>query len=215
MKSLKVIEKVSAKLAPGQNPYFNRVHVFKALEILSAGAVGRVRLARELMLGEGTTRTLVKHLKNEGLIEISKSGIILSKLGKKVLSNLKSKISEGIEIPKSPLTVGPSNIAILIRNAANLVKNGVEQRDAAIKAGALGATTLIFKQGKLTIPGLSEDILQNQNIQSICNTIISKLKPKENDIIIIGSANKKQTAEIAAKTAALEILKQQNPMKHP
>ncbi|MEM2972281.1 MAG: DUF4443 domain-containing protein [Candidatus Bathyarchaeia archaeon] len=214
MKSLEVIEKVSTKLAPGQNPYFNRVHVLKALEILGVSVVGRIRLARELGLGEGTTRTLVKHLKNEGLIEISKSGIALSKLGEKILFDLRSKISEGIEIPKSPLTVGPFNTAILIRNVANLVKNGVEQRDTAIKAGALGATTLIFKQGKLTIPGLSEDALQNQNIKPIYNTIISKLKPKENDIIIIGSANEKQTAELGAKTAALELLKQQNPMKH-
>jgi hypothetical protein len=37
--------------------------------------------------------------------------------------------------------------------------------------------------------------------------LISALKPSENDVIIIGSANEKRAAELGAKTAALELLK--------
>ncbi|MBT0160522.1 hypothetical protein G4O51_11130 [Candidatus Bathyarchaeota archaeon A05DMB-2] len=205
MEALRVIEKVTSKIAPGRAPSFIEVHVIKALETINAkGGVGRTKLSELLGLGVGATRTLVKHLRNEGLIEVSRSGIVLSKFGEKVFSDLRYRISKEIEIPKSPLTVGSFNVAVLIRNAAGSVKYGVEQRDAAIKAGAFGATTLVLSRNKLTMPGVSKDIFQK--IQPIHDTLISKLKPTENDVIIIGSANEKRAAEFGAKTAALELL---------
>ena len=206
MEALRVIEKIASKIAHGRAPSFTEAHVIKALEVISAGeGVGRIKLSEILGLGEGATRTLVRHLKNEGMIEVSKSGMMLSKSGEKVFSDLRSRISEEIEIPESPLTVGLFNVAVLIRNAADSVKYGVEQRDAAIKVGALGATTLVFSRNKLTMPGVSEDIFQKT--QPILHALISKLKPRENDVIIIGSADEKRTAEFGAKTAAFELLK--------
>lgn len=202
---LKVIERVISKLAPGRPLLFMEAHVIKALERIDAGVVGRTKLSKTLGLGEGTTRTLVKHLRNEGMIEILRSGMVLTKFGKKVLSNIKSKIPKGIEAPKSPLTVGSLNIAILVRNAAHKLKYGIEQRDAAIKAGALGATTMVFTNNMLIIPGADDETLQA--IVSIRDTLISELKPRENDVIIIGSANNKLTAELGAKAAALDLLK--------
>ncbi|MFQ5758846.1 MAG: DUF4443 domain-containing protein [Candidatus Bathyarchaeia archaeon] len=205
-KFLEVIEKVSGKLAPGRTPTFAEAHIVKAIETLGAGEpVGRIRLSKILGLGEGETRTLVRHLRNEGVIEVSRAGIVLSKLGKKILSDLRSKVSEEVEVPDSSLTVGPYNAAVLTKNVADFVKYGLEQRDAAIKAGAQGATTLIFRNDRLTMPGVSEDVFQN--IQPIHNMLIAKLKPEENDVIIIGSAVDKRTAGFAAKTAALKLLK--------
>ena len=206
MEALRVIKKVASKIAPGRTPSFIEAHVIKALKAISTGkGVGRTKLSEILGLSEGATRTLVSHLRNEGLIEVSKSGIVLSKFGEKVFSDLRSRMSEEIEIPRSPLTVGSFNVAVLIRNAAGSVKYGVEQRDAAIKVGALGATILVFSHNKLTMPGVSEDIFQKS--QSIHDALIAKLKPTENDVIIIGSANEKRTAELGAKTAAFELLK--------
>jgi len=167
--------------------------------------VGRIRLSKELGLGEGTARTLVKHLKNEGIIKISKYGIMLSENGKKMFSDLKSKISEGIKVPQSPLTVGPFNIAVLVKGMARKIKRGLEQRDIAIKAGALGATTLVFSRNRLTMPSNEEDVFKS--IPSIHDMLVSKLGPKENDVIIIGSGENKTSAEIGAKMAALELLK--------
>ena len=206
MESIKVIRKVASKLAPGRTPYFIEAHVVKALSIIDVeGPVGRVKLSRTLGLGEGTTRTLVKHLKNERLIEISRNGIVLTNTGKKLFSDLKSRIGDMIEIPESSLTVGPFNIAILVKNAADLVKYGLEQRDAAIRVGALGATTLIFSHGRLIMPGVTEDVLIEA--LAVREVLISKLKPRENDVIIIGSAEDKLTAEFGAIAATLETLK--------
>lgn len=209
---LEVIERVASKIAPGRAPSFNEAQVVKALEIIGAyGTVGRIRLSKELELGEGATRTLLKHLKKEALIEGSRRGVTFSEYGKKLFSNLRSKISEGIDVPNSLLTVGPFNIAVLVRNAAHGVRRGVEQRDTAIKAGALGATTLIFSRNKLTMPSREEDVFKG--ISSIDNILVSKLDPKENDVIIVGSGENKRSAEIGAKMAALELLKSKSENK--
>jgi predicted transcriptional regulator len=206
VKSLKVIEKVAEKIAPGRTPLFTEAHVIKALEeIKSQGYVGRIKLSKELGLGEGTTRTLIKHLKKEKLIKISRYGIELSEHGKKLFSTLRAEISKEIEIPSSPLTVDTFNIAVLVRDAGSAVKYGLEQRDAAIMTGAHGATTLIFSKNKLTMPGVTEDIFKDN--PSIRDTLLSKLKPKENDVIIIGSAEDRRVAELGAKMAAFELLK--------
>lgn len=203
---LSIIERVTRKSAPGRAPSFNEAQVIKALEIICAhGTVGRTKLSKELELGEGTTRTLLKHLKKEGLIEGSRHGITFSDHGKKLFSNLRSKISEEIDCPNSPLTVGPFNIAVLVRNAAHGVRRGVEQRDTAIKAGALGATTLIFSHNKLVMPSNEEDVFKG--ISSIHDMLVSKLDPKENDVILIGSGENKTSAEIGAKMAALKLLR--------
>ncbi|MFQ5999867.1 MAG: DUF4443 domain-containing protein, partial [Candidatus Bathyarchaeia archaeon] len=202
---LKVIERVTSKVAPGREPSFTEAHVIKALEIIGGGAVGRIRLSKELGLGEGVTRTLVKHLKNEGIIEVLRSGIVLSEYGGKLFSDLRSRISEEIEVPPSPLTVGPFNVAVLVRDAASVIKRGLEQRDTAIKAGALGATTLIFSRNRLTMPSVErEDVFKG--ISSIREMLISKLDPKENDVIIVGSGENKRLAEIGAKMVAFELL---------
>jgi len=211
VKLFEVIERAAGKLAPGRAPYFAEAHLAKALlTIDTEGAVGRVKLSKTLGLGEGAVRTLVKHLENEGLIEVSRAGIVLTKFGKKLLSDLKSRVSETIEIPKSSLTVGPFNVAILVKKAANTIKGGLEQRDAAIKVGALGATTLIFSHGRLNMPKVDEDIFKYA--PAIRETIVSKLKPQENDVVMIGSANDKLTAEFGAIAATFETLKAANKM---
>ena len=206
---LSTIERVTRKIAPGRAPSFTEAHVIKAIEIISAyGAVGRIRLSKELGLGEGVTRTLVKHLKNEGIIEILRNGIVLSEYGEKLFSVLRSRISEGIEVSPSSLTVGPFNVAVLVRDMARVVKRGLEQRDTAIKAGALGATTLFFSRNKLTMPATEEDVFKG--ISSIHDMLVSKLGPKENDVVIIGSGENKRLAELGAKMAAFELLKSES-----
>ena len=205
-KLLGILERAAAKLAPGRAPYFIEAHLVKALVTIDdEGTVGRGKLSKTLGLGEGTIRTLIRHLENEKLIKISKAGIALTSLGKKLTVDLKSRISKGIEVPRSSLTVGPFSVAILVKNAADAVRGGVEQRDAAIKIGALGATTLIYRRGKLNMPLVEEDISRDQ--PTTYEVMTSKLKPQEDDVIIIGTANDKSTAELGAIAAVLETLK--------
>jgi predicted transcriptional regulator len=205
LKALEIIARVAAKIAPGRLPSFAEAHVVMALEEISnAGTVGRFKLSKDLQLGEGETRTLVRHLKKEGLVEISRSGISLSPAGRKLLSSLRTILSEQVEIPSSPLTVGRFNVAVQVKGMKNSVRYGLEQRDAAITAGAKGATTLVFTQDRLAMPGTGE-VLAETSYSIVA--ALSKLSLKEGDVILIGSGDEKFKAEIGVKTAALELLK--------
>jgi predicted transcriptional regulator len=207
MELLSIIEEVARKIAPGRAPSFTEAHVIRALETIDTRKiVGRMRLSRDLGLGEGTVRTLVKHLKREKLVEISRQGITLSEPGEELFLRLRRHISEGVEIPQSPLTTGSRNVAVLVRDKGHVVQYGLEQRDAAIRAGASGATTLVFSQNELSIPGVKEDVLKGAS--SVCDILISNLNPQENDVIIIGSADDRRTAEFGAIVSALKLLKQ-------
>lgn len=205
MNILQAIEDAAIKIAPGKAPYFIEAHIVKALMIISRKPVGRVSLAKALGLGEGSIRTLVKHLEKAGFIETSREGIVLTRSGQELVFNMESRISEIIAIPKSALTVGAFNVAVLVRGVAESVKAGLEQRDAAIKVGAQGATTLVFSNGRLTMPSTNEDVFIE--LPRIRDIIISRLMPKEDDIVVIGSADDKLTAEFGAIAAALETLK--------
>ncbi len=206
MKLIETLEKTASKLAPGRAPYFVEVHVIKTLMLIgSEGPVGRGRLARAMMLGEGTVRTLLRHLEHQGLVKTSKAGIALTEKGRRLYSELQSKMGIVVEVPRSSITVGSSNIALLVKNSAKAIKGGIEQRDAAIAIGAKGATTLTFKANKLSMPLVSEDVFRD--VPQICEKLILELKPKENDAIVIGSAQDKLTAEFGAIAAALETLK--------
>jgi len=206
VKILEIVDRVAGKIAPGRTPLFTEAHVVKALEEINAQKnVGRLKLSKELQLGEGAARTLVKHLKNEGLIEISKLGISLSERGRKVFAELRTVLSEQVEAPSSSLTVGRFNVSIRVKGVANAVKYGLEQRDAAIMAGAKGATTLIFSKNRLVMPGTEEDVFKRS--KSIHDFLLSELNPKDGDVIIIGSADEKVRAEFGAKMAALQLLK--------
>lgn len=209
MRLVEVIERVTRKIAPGPAPSFNEAHVVKALELIGKYVtVGRIRLSNELGLGEGTTRTLLKHLKNEGITQSSRSGIFFSEEGKKLFSDLRSKISGGVEVPSSPLTVGPFNVAVLVRDSAQAIGSGMEQRDIAIKSGASGATTLVFSGDKLSMPKCVEDV--SEDTPKLHDELMTKLNPNQNDVIIVGSGETRETAEIGAKMAAIKLLKDNN-----
>jgi hypothetical protein len=166
--------------------------------------ISRSLMMYELGLGEGSVKTLVKHLKMQGLVENSNAGMWLTNKGKMIYTKLQISMPKEVSIPKSSISLGKFNHAILLKNMSYNIKSGIEQRDAAIKAGAIGATTLIFKHKKLEIPGTGEDFTKNDPKTHFL--IMKKLEPEENDVIIIASSHDKKIAEMAAKSTALYTL---------
>jgi len=203
-----IIEKVTWKIAPGPTPSFNEAHVVKTLELIGGyGIIGRIRLSKELGLGEGTTRTLLKHLKKEEITQSSRRGILFTEKGKRLFSEVRSKISECFAVPSSPLTIGSINMAVLVRDSANAVSSGMEQRDVAIKSGALGATTLVFLNNKLSLPTGEENL--SESVPKLHNELVTLFNPKENDVIIVGSGENRAPVEVGAKMAAIKLIKKQ------
>ena len=93
--------------------------------------------------------------------------------------------------------MGKFNYAVLIKGFGFAIKLGIEQRDAAIKMGALGATTLLFNDGKFTMPSVtSYNSLKNES--HVYKLLVDKLKPEQGDAVIIGSDNQdRRIAELA------------------
>ncbi|MHB8545807.1 MAG: DUF4443 domain-containing protein [Nitrosotalea sp.] len=197
-----LLSKVAQRYAPSRMLSFDLVHVFKTMQMMSDNnRISRSIMMQELGLGEGSIKTLVKHLKIHGLVENSNAGMWLTNKGEVLYTKLHILIPRETDITKCSVALGKFNHAILLKNMAHNIKSGIEQRDAAIKAGAVGATTLICRNERLVLPGTGEDLMRND--QKIHSLIIEKLSPEQNDVIIIGSSQNKKIAEMAAKSAAL------------
>lgn len=199
MESVNTLLQLSGKISPGRTPGFTGAYVFKALQIINLYEPGRKQLSEKLGLGEGTTRTLIKRFLEENLIETSRQGMRLSLRGRNVLSSV-SQLMAGLIFPKTSITVADYNFAVVVKNSYNKVQYGVEQRDAAIMAGAKGASTLVMEDNVVVMPGV------DSNIGADSLDALKSLDLENGDVVIIGSAESLFNAEIGAYSAALELL---------
>lgn len=200
---VKTLQKVANRFAPSRALSFDMVHVFKTLQLIEErGHVSRKTLCKELELGEGTTKTLIKHLKMQSLIESTNAGTKMAHKGNLFFCELLSLIPTETSLSKCTITLGRYNYAVLLKQMGFAVKSGIEQRDAAIKMGASGATTLLFKDNKFVIPRTDYDALKDE--YQLAKQLIETLHPDNEDVIIIGSDNySKKRAECAGMSAAL------------
>lgn len=199
---IQLLSKVAQRHAPSRMLSFDLVHVFKTMQMMADNKkISRSFLMQEFGLGEGSIKTLVKHLKMHGLVENSNAGMWLTNKGDTLYTKLHVSIPREMDIAKCSVALGKFNHAVLLKDMAYNIKSGIEQRDAAIKAGAVGATTLICRNDRLVLPGTGEDLMRND--QRVHLLIMKELSPEQNDVIIIGSSQNKKIAEMAAKSAAL------------
>lgn len=203
MSALKILRRLTEEKAAGPSPSFTELHLAKAIEIIGEDRIGRTKLSERLAIGEGATRTLIDRLLDANLVRISRLGCELTKSGLSILSNLKARLGPGVEIPRSSMTVGTYNFGILIKKAAGRVKNGIEQRDAAVRVGAIGAVTLVLKGGKLIMPSVESISAKWPNL---AKQILDTFQLEENDVIVIAGAHSKEGAEAGARAAAWTLI---------
>lgn len=199
---VKTLSKVAARYAPSRILSYDSAHVFKALQLANQyDRISRNLLQKEMGLGEGSIKTLVKHLKMQELVKTTNAGMQMTPKGSNLFKKISETISAEMALMQCSVTLGRFNHAILVRDMGDEITSGIEQRDAAIKVGAIGATTLIFQDNKFLMPDRKQDSLRNDI--KLKEKIIESLQPNENDVIIIASSETKKNAEIAAKSAAL------------
>ncbi|MGC8816945.1 MAG: DUF4443 domain-containing protein [Candidatus Hadarchaeum sp.] len=183
----------------GPLPRFSEIHIQLTLELISRHKrIGRKQLASKLGIGEGSVRTILDHLKEQGLITSSKGGHAITEKGKSFLR----EPNEFVPVDVGDLAVGKASVATVVRGAATRVKRGIEQRDEAIKVGANGATVLVFKEGKLSLPGEFIKIKKE-----VSESLIEALSLREGDVVIIGGGKDLLTAEAGARAAARTLSK--------
>ena len=210
MASGKVLTTLSAlsKLpSPGPAPAFTPVDVTQAiLTIGDESKIGRIELSRRLGIGEGTIRTIIKHLVQANIIEIAKGGCVLTKRGVKLYSSLRSKVSKVSIIDAKQLALDKVSAAVLVRHVGGLVKRGIEQRDAAIRAGATGACTLVFQGREFLMPMSESEEWSLNSDDLLFQDLKNSFNPGEGDVIVLSSAPDRATADHGAMAAALTLI---------
>ena len=193
---------------PDSTPILKETLLLWAIE--KVGYLGRYKLVSILELPDGVTRGLLTRLATKGYVKRNKFvGTSLTTKGKNHLGELLSKrsIREIAEIDAGDLGFPRTSAAAHIRGGAALVHSGIEQRDAAIRSGAVGAITMIFHGGKLLLPpDLSDASKKNRRITDQLKT---RFKLSEGDVLIIGSANSRWRA-VEGVLRAAETLTQSN-----
>jgi predicted transcriptional regulator len=200
----RLFEEMASEKAPGPSPTFSLFHLLRALELISEKPVGRSKLAKELEVGEGTIRTIIERLQNFELVTTSKAGCTLTQKGLRLWKEYRSMFPKKAKVEKSEIAFGEHNFAVLVKNHGSKIRSGVEQRDAAVMAGARGATSCVFKEGRLIIPAVSNDVAKD--FPEAAGQIFRLLQPGENDVIVVGSAESSVKATYGALAAAWTLL---------
>lgn len=208
-------------------PTYDYVHIILALFIFeeNPNGIGRYRLKEELLIGSGTAKSLIKKL-NEKLNFISvlngniRKGHVLTENGLKFLNKVKKKIpflkKGDISILKD-IIIESEDVRVYfcqIKNAGDRLTKGIEQRDAAIKVGGIGATCLVYDGKNIIYPlnyisdtEKTKMTINKQPYKYFNEEIIkSDSKLEKSDVIIIGLGNKLERARIAALNAALTLI---------
>ncbi|HYC12322.1 MAG TPA: DUF4443 domain-containing protein [Nitrososphaerales archaeon] len=190
----------------GPSPSFDRARFLLAfLAIGASGSIGRGALAKSAGLGEGAVRTVLKRLRESGYARVDASGCHLTASGTAAYRTLRHALSDPLRLDGSHLTIGNAQTALAVRGAGSLVKKGLEQRDSAVMAGAEGATTYVVKGGKFTIPGGSSDC-ESDFPSPAWTTLRDRLKPRDDDAIVLCGASDETKAILGALSAALTLI---------
>lgn len=198
------IETLASPKGPGPSTTFSMFHIFYALELMAKKPIGRNKLAEKLDVGEGAIRTIISRLKDAGLIVTSKEGCTLTDKGLDVWKSFVEVYPARMEIGRTALTTSKYNYAFLVKNMAHKVKSGIEQRDAAIMGGARRALVIVSKNGHLIIESVSNAI--DKEFPEAAGEILEKLKPEENDVIIIAGADSLLRAKRGAFAASWVLI---------
>ncbi|MEM1915488.1 MAG: DUF4443 domain-containing protein [Candidatus Nezhaarchaeales archaeon] len=189
--------------AIGPSPKFDEYHVIKLLMVLlKEGYIGRIRLSKILMLGEGSTRTLISRVKSLGLVEESRKGCSLTPSGREVAEVIASKISCMVGVPVEGFGISGIGVGVLVKGAPPKV-DVVKLRDEAIRRGAKALITMLLVKGKLTMPTVEEDVMARW--PEVSRYIFDAVKPQEGDAILIGIADEYSMAERGALMAAWSL----------
>lgn len=192
------------KVAPAFKPH----HAAVALVLIGREQpLGRYDLCEKMSVGEGSVRTLLKRLTESRYIEAEgKQGQSLTAAGRKLFEEISEDIPVGLELDVRSLVMYEHGFANLVRGKSHLITDGIRQRDEAIIQagyGKAGATTIVQHNGMLVMPPDDFHMLTEYERETLL--IIESLRPRDGDVIVIGSADDPNLAREAAMAASMTL----------
>lgn len=169
------------------------------------GPMGRGRLEEVLGLPEGIVRGLLRRAQMAGWVKAGRAGCSITEAGKRALDESLAKmgISSAAMVSGEGLGVGPLSYGVLVSRGAEKVRLGIEQRDAAVRAGAKGVVSLTYMDGRLGIPGVCKDMASS--MPEATRVLSSAFRLKEGDLLLVAFADDLWRAIEGAFSAALSV----------
>ncbi|MEM0053328.1 MAG: DUF4443 domain-containing protein [Nitrososphaeria archaeon] len=205
MSLINELKSFTIKKYVGPPEYFDHTHVALLIYYLGEYAPkSRFELSRFLGIGEGSVRTILKRLKVNSIINVTKKGVYLSEKGLTFYKEFKKIFPLITEDNIYSLAPGKYNVIILAKKLMVKVSQGIEQRDQAIKYGATGAITLVYEKDGFKFPSTKESV-EELYPSKFWSRIRSLGQPEDGDVLIICFAEDRQKAYIGCFAAALSL----------
>ena len=180
---------------------FTDANVYYALYVLSDGKrIGRKKLAEQAGVGEGSMRRILDKFREWNFVQIKQTGISITKAGLVFLDQIPVRL---IDVDLQGSVVGDFTQGVIVYGASSKIVNGMQQRDAGIKAGAEGCTTIVIRDGKLMIP---PDWNMDEQTPELAYKIRKDTGITADDVIIVGGGSSKIAAVEAVLNAAFELV---------
>ncbi|AGI47524.1 hypothetical protein TALC_00524 [Thermoplasmatales archaeon BRNA1] len=180
---------------------FTDANVYYALYLLSDGKrLGRKRLAELSGVGEGSMRRILEKFREWNFVDIKQTGISISKQGMTFLEQIPIRL---FDINLGESVVGSHQQGVVVFGVSSKIVNGMQQRDAGIKAGASGCTTIVIRNGALMIP---PDWNMDEQTPELAAKIRKETGIGPEDVIIVGSADSQISAVEASLNAAFDLI---------
>jgi len=179
---------------------FGDTNVYWALHLLSDGKrIGRKALADLVGVGEGSMRRILDTLKEWEMISVKQTGITITKTGLGFLNELPVRV---LDLNVGDVVLGRFQQAVKVAGVSPKIENGMQQRDAGIRAGAAGCTTIVIRNGTLMMP---PDWDLDKERPELAGKIRRSVGLGPDDVIIVGGADNVHAAVNAALAAAFEL----------
>ena len=192
------------KVAPAFRPH----HAAVALVMIGREQpLGRYELCENLSVGEGSARTLLKRLTEADYIAPEgKQGQRLTSRGRSLFDSISRDVPLGLFLDVPELVMHEVAYGNLVSKKGDKVKDGIRQRDEAIIQagyGKAGATSLVMKDGILIMP--PGDFYPLTKYESETLLILDSLRPEENDVVVLGSADDANVAREVSMAAVMTL----------
>jgi hypothetical protein len=201
---IELSETADGKVSPAFKPYHAAVAI---IMIGREEPLGRYELCQNMSVGEGSVRTLLKRFtESEYIVPEGRQGQRLTSKGKTLFDQISRDIPNGLFLDIGPLVMFDKAFANLVKGKAGIVTDGVRQRDEAIIQGGYGkagATTLIHKNGSLIMPPGEYHVIVQYEREGVL--IIDSLRPRDGDVIVIGSSNDQNLAREVSMAAVMTL----------
>ena len=146
-------------------------------------------MARMLGVPQGIARGVLARMKRDGLITVRhRAGTRASSRG---LLELTVQMKRGhMKLARRSdqelLGLGSRSVLFHVAGCSRRLGQGIEQRDAAVRAGATGAVTFLFDGKTLRFPGVAESLSERN--PAAFEQLKNQLRMKKGDVVLIAFA---------------------------